>query len=203
MTSTEQMIPLTNIYKGGFFKNRHKLMWRAPIVCKAVADAIKFNSVIDVGCAIGDLVKGFQELGYFSRGLEGSKAAKDFLVVSEKFVDFHDLRKLFSVHKARRFGLATCFEVAEHIEPEYAEILVANLAFLSGQVLVSIAPPGQGGHYHVNCRDIDYWDKLFEKLSYIRNDKVCDSIIKAWTPYKSKPGIKAYYNNLHFYEAAV
>lgn len=192
--------PLESIYKGGFFKNRHKLSWRVDPVCEAIEKAFKFKSIVDVGCAIGDIVKGFQDRGYVAYGIEGSEAANPFLVTNN--IKFHDLRLPLLKDEFRLFDMVLCLEVAEHIEPEYAAQFVKTLTGLGSQILVSIAPPGQGGHHHVNCREIGYWDILFDGYGFKRYDHKTRSVIEAWKPYKDKPGIKAYYHNLHFYGVA-
>lgn len=191
------MRELESIYRGGFFKNRHRLAWRTSIICNAINQHIKLDSVIDVGCAIGDLVSGFSAQGKTAMGLEGSTAVQPFLIVPEEQVLFWDLRE--RMEPGIVFDLACCFEVAEHIEPEFANIFVANLAGLSNQILISIAPPGQDGHYHVNCRPIDYWDDWFALQGFDRDDDIAEKIKWEWEPYRHKPGIKAFYQNLHFY----
>ena len=189
---------LEAVYKPGFFKNRYKLAWRVPIVCGAIVAEFQPESIIDVGCAIGDLVKGYLDLGLKSYGIEGSEGARSFMMIPAENFGFFDLRDDLPVEE--RYDLCTCFEVAEHVEPEYADIFARNLVSLSDSVLISAAPPGQGGHGHFNCQPIEYWDRKFEALGYKRNDSRTDSILKAFEPYKNKPGIKAYWHNLHYYE---
>jgi hypothetical protein len=64
------------------------------------------------------------------------------------------------------FGVdvALSFEVAEHIDPEYASMLVANLTRrLPTRVIMTAAPPGQGGIAHVNCQPKQYWIDLLKE----------------------------------------
>ncbi len=193
------MKPLKDIYGKSFFSKRHKLHWRAPHVCKAINDVLEPKSVIDVGCATGDLVKcwiedfGLQD----SWGVEGSSEAKDFFVTNN--IQIWDLRTKWDIAEKDRFDLCTCFEVAEHIEPEYASMFVHNLVSLSDNVLVSIAPPGQGGHYHVNCQVFDYWFELFYSFGYGHVYQTKDAIKQGMEPWKKKDGIRAFYQNLAFF----
>jgi hypothetical protein len=117
-------------------------------------------------------------------------------MLTDRYV-IKDLREPF--FDFPRYDLCLCLEVAEHIEPEYAEIFVRNLTRLSNDILISIAPPGQGGHHHVNCRDIEYWDGLFNAVGLTRLDNISDKVKSEIEPWKDKPGIKAYWYNLHFY----
>ena len=142
-------------YRESFFKRRHKLNWRAPIFCDAVIKVFRPSSVVDVGCAIGDIVAGFRDRGISSMGIEGSSACLKYLAVDRSSVIIQDLRHSFT---EGRWDLVTCLEVAEHIEPEFAGVFVKNLVGLGDQILLSAAPPGQDGHGHVNCQDSRYWD---------------------------------------------
>jgi len=196
----EGMIPLEEIYGDRFFRKRNSLNWRAKIICEAVWGELRPASVIDVGCAIGDLVAGFLEIGIGAYGLEGSSAAEPYLEVDRDLVYFDDLREPIEMDP---FGLVTCFEVAEHIEPKHADQFVKNLAGMSDRLLLSIAPPGQGGHYHVNCRPIEYWIDKFNPLGYAPDVEVATRIKDRLAPWKSKPGIKAIYQNLAYFEREI
>lgn len=192
------MNTLASIYNTGFFKQRYKLSHRAPFVCTVIVKCLAPKSVIDIGCAIGDLVKGFQDLGIDAKGLEGSETAEPYLAVRRESVVFTDLRTPLPVDIGK-FDLVTCFEVFEHIEPEYADQLCANMSVLSDRLLISAAPPGQGGHYHVNCQLPDYWDEKLKKYGYNR-DMVIEALIKEkLRPKEGVEGIKAIYQNLLYY----
>lgn len=197
------MKPLNNIYKESFFGKRYKLHWRAPIFCRAVNKELNFKSVIDVGCADGDLVKQWISDGCDAYGLEGAENAKKFSVIPFNRQIWHDLREpIVATYIA--FDLVVSLEVAEHIEPEYADIYVRNLILLHNSrragILISAAPPGQGGHYHVNCQPAKYWEFLFGEYKYFRNKVVEEKIKKRIYPWRNKPGIKAFYKNLLFLE---
>jgi hypothetical protein len=192
----ETMKPLNEIYGPRFFARRYKLHWRAPHVCKAINDVLKPTSVIDVGCATGDLVREWETYKIRSAGLEGDPSCLEH-VVSKNIMIF-DLRKHLDTNTIR-YNLCTCFEVAEHIEPEYASMFAYNLTALSNDILVSIAPPGQGGHYHVNCQPPSYWRYMFESFGYIEVPKIAHKIKEGMEPWRKKDGIRAFYNNLAFF----
>jgi hypothetical protein len=197
---------LESIYKDVFFRNRYKLHWRAPHVCGAIKEVFDPLTVIDVGCATGDLVEEFNKMGILSMGLEGAETVKPHLIIPDNALVIWDLREVLDLsifnplNMPYPFGLTICLEVAEHIEPEYAHIFVGNLTLLSKRILLSAAPPGQGGHHHVNCQQPNYWDKMFGDYDYIRKQEMADKVIELLKPWKHKPGIKAYYYNLLYYE---
>ncbi|MHA2046721.1 MAG: class I SAM-dependent methyltransferase [Candidatus Thorarchaeota archaeon] len=187
------MKSLEEIYGPKFFAKRHKLQWRAEIVCKAIINALEPESVIDVGCATGDYVHYFNSLGIKALGIEGSSAVLPY-ALTDKIV-ICDMRKREIVRE--NSDLLTCFEVLEHIEEEYSDIFVENLTKLSDRILVSAAPPGSGGHYHVNCQPKKYWIEKFMVHNY-GYDEVITCLVKAGL----KPWIhrkELYHNNLMYF----
>lgn len=192
--------PLEEIYGARFFARRHRLNWRAPIVCGAIKKVFNPESVIDVGCATGDLVAEFLKMGIAAKGIEGSKECLQFLECDAEKIFIRDMRYPMPPYMYNRWDLTICFEVIEHIEPEFARQFVYNISYMSNRLLISAAPPGQGGHYHVNCRPLEYWDGFFESHGCIRNQDLERQLKEILEPWKNKPGIKAYYQNLLYFE---
>jgi hypothetical protein len=57
-------------------------------------------------------------------------------------------------------------------------------------IVFSAAPPGQGGHDHVNERSYDYWRALFYRrgylaLDYLRPLILADAMIDPWYRYNT------------------
>lgn len=67
----------------------------------------------------------------------------------------------------RRWPLALCLEMAEHVSPEAGEHLVAELCRVSERVVFSAAIPGQGGVGHVNEQWPCYWADKFAGHDYV------------------------------------
>lgn len=194
------MEPVHNVYKGGFFKNRHRLSWRAPIIVDALVNTYDLkgtDSIIDVGCGIGDYVKEFDDRGFVCMGIEGSKAAEEFFV--SKHISIFDLRKLLAP-SGIKYDLAFSLEVAEHISAQYADNYIRNLCMLSDRVLISAATPGQGGHGHVNCAPRNYWINKFKALNF-RNMK---GIELKWrnelSKWREKKEMSSYFKNIIAFE---
>jgi len=193
------MKPLEEIYGKRFFARRHRLSWRAKPVVAAIVAVLKPASVIDVGCGIGDVVGELNRRSIPSRGVEGSPEVTEYFDNDawDKIV-IHDLRKPLSDYLP--FDLCLSLEVAEHIEPEYADTYVDNLCQLSRRVLVSAAPPGQGGHYHVNCQPQQYWIRKFYDRGYYYKFSGVEAIREHWEPWRAKKEMSAYYHNLLYFE---
>ena len=185
------MKPLEEIYGPKFFARRDKLLWRAEIMCNAINDVFEPESVMDVGCGIGEYVQYFHNnLGIEANGIEGSEACHPYLVSENVYII--DMRIEFNVRICS--DLAVCFEVAEHLEVEYSDIFVKNLTNLSDVILMSAAPPGAGGHHHVNCQPQSYWRKKFLKFGYRYDEALTIRIRNALKPWRHRKEL--YHDNL-------
>lgn len=192
------MRELEHIYTNGFFKNRDEQFgWRAPLLAAAICDELAPFSVVDVGAAIGDVVKAFSDKGVTAIGIEGSKKAEKYLVCARESMLFMDLRKPLKLN--RMFDLCTCFEVAEHIEEEFADIFIESLVSLSKRIVVSICNEG-GGRHHVNLKPMSYWDDKFALCGYRRDDSISERIKARLEEHSEKPWLKMILERLHYYE---
>lgn len=198
------MDPVSNIYKGGFFKNRHRLEWRAPIVCQAIAKVFKLktgtpSTIIDVGCAIGEYVKWFNENGYLAWGIEGSNASQEFWLTPQ--ISVTDIREpLPDAVNKYHYNLAMSLEVAEHIEPEYTETYLENLTRLSETILITAAPPGQKGHGHVNCQEKGWWEAEMKNLWFKRNRNLEQLFVQELEPIKHRKEVNVYAKNCMIFQ---
>lgn len=124
------------------------------ILAEALLSRLPFDSVIDVGCANGFLLETFVAAGREALGTEVSPAALEVASAAVRDrVRIGDFATSSGV-----WDLACCVEVAEHIRPERSEELVDTLARLSRRwIFFTAAPPGQGGHGHINCRPPEEW----------------------------------------------
>ena len=179
-------------------------------MCKVINDIFHPKSVIDVGCATADLVKGFVDLNIDAYGIEGSKEVLPYLIRSDEEAPnmaegFNPLSSRILIEDLRvpydnswdevKFDLVTCFEVAEHIEEEYADIFLDNITGLSDKILMSYAEPGQEGHSHVNCQPFDYWFYKFSDRHYIYDAAIVEAVKKGLEPWRKKDGVKALFKH--------
>ncbi len=93
----------------------------------------------------------------------------------------------------RRYDLAVCLEVAEHLPEASASKLVRQLTSAAPAVLFSAAVPGQGGTNHINEQWPDYWDGLFGRHKLIRLDPIRRQV------WQDQRGAWYYQQNLFLY----
>jgi len=126
-------------------------------------------SVIDVGCGTGTWLSVFKEMGSKNiLGIDGEYVDRRKLHIPEEEFITADLEKPFDYKQ--KFDLAICLEVAEHLRPEAAGIIVDTLCNLSNTILFSAALPKQGGQNHINEQSFNYWEKLFNDKGYLWKD---------------------------------
>ena len=119
---------------------------------------------MDFGCGTGLYLREFENLGLEVLGIDGSPAASRNLAIDKKKFLLQDLGQRFDL--LRRYDCAICFEVAEHLPREAAEILVDNIIKASDLAVFSAAHRGQGGHDHINEQDAEFWINLFTKKGF-------------------------------------
>lgn len=165
-----------------FNHSRNRQSLRAPeALLPVLFDGAIPTSLIDVGCGTGTWTKAAMDLGVKDTlGVDGIAPA-ELLIPNDHFIK-RDFTQDWNL--GRRFDMALCLEVAEHLEEKSAPRLVRNLAVHSDTVVFSAACPGQAGQHHVNCRWPAYWQKLFNAEGY-----VCDDSLrwKVWNDCRVEP----------------
>src|SRR3989304_9029763 len=137
----------------------------AKIVVPLLLKLIKPKSVIDVGCGDGTWLSIFHEHGIKDfLGIDGKYVSDEFLKIPTEMFISRDLNKPININ--RKFDLAICLEVAEHLEESSSTVIVNSLCNLSGIVVFSAAIPYQPGDDHKNPQWPGYWINLFEKRGY-------------------------------------
>lgn len=127
------------------------------------------HSVVDIGCGIGTWLTVAQKLGANTiLGIDGNFVNLDKLTISNDNFVAHDLHKPFIFEK--KYNLALCLEVAEHLPKESAINLVETLTSASNILLFSAALPHQGGQNHINEQSFTYWFELFANFGFFPID---------------------------------
>jgi hypothetical protein len=130
----------------------------------------KPKSLVDVGCGRGAWLKVAQNLGVNNLlGIDG-KWNKEKLILKNtkkskvKFI-YKNLNHFFKAEK--KYDLAICLEVAEHLNSSSAVNLVKSIINLSNAIVFGAAYNMQGGVMHINEREHSYWGKLFLNNNFI------------------------------------
>ncbi len=140
----------------------------ARVVVPLVLGLFPSRTVVDVGCGSGTWTRAYLDAGCDAIGIDGAVVREDQLLVPPERFQRRDLAQSLSL--GRRFDLANCLEVAEHLAPERGPSFAADLCGLADVVVFSAAVPGQGGTHHVNEQWPSYWIPLFRKQGFVPLD---------------------------------
>jgi SAM-dependent methyltransferase len=161
----------------------------ARLVARLLLDEMSVDSLLDVGSGHGAWAAEWLSAGVKDVvAVDGAYVRPDQLAIPKDRFVAHDLSSTLDLR--RRFDLVQSLEVAEHINPEHADLFVDNLTRHGDVVLFSAAVPHQGGEHHVNEQPPEYWRARFAQRGYDVFDWVRPRIvdrreIKAWYRYNS------------------
>jgi len=191
-----------------------------PIMWKELIKKLEIKSVIDVGCGVGWSTKWFKDNGCTVRGVEGFHVAIDASPVKQ-YLRRHDfVNGPYIPPKGARKNYDLCWscEFVEHVEEKYCDNFIETFK-LAKYVVITYAPPGSGGHHHVNEQYEPYWiDKMWRHGININWDathyfrKFAEADRDAWgamkwdervthpQPGAAIPEVAPWYAHFHFAE---
>lgn len=126
------------------------------------------KSMLDVGCGTGGMVEYARSLGVEALGVDGDPN------VANEYIVTHDFTQGPYIPD-KEYDLIWSVEFVEHVEPEFIPNFLET--FKHGKILMmTFAPPNQGGKHHVNLQPTEYWEDLlkndwgidWEATDYIR-----------------------------------
>lgn len=134
----------------------------AAAILPILLDLLPAKSAIDIGCGTGIWAAELVRLGVPDIiGVDGGYVPNDQRRLPPERFREADLTGPLGI--GRKFDLALCLEVGEHLPAASADHLVSELVSLAPALLFSAATPGQGGTHHVNEQWPDYWIRRFEQ----------------------------------------
>ena len=162
---------LSSEYSSEFYEGLKETKNDSELIVKLLMDLFekcnyKVDSVVDFGCGIGQWLDSFQKFGEVSeiKGFDGDRVGNQIIIPSESF-EVVDLSKPVKCGN-KRYDLAISFEVAEHVDEQFADIFIDNMVNVSDVIVFSAAIPYQGGTHHVNCQWQSYWVEKFKERGY-------------------------------------
>jgi SAM-dependent methyltransferase len=153
-------------YDADFFDGLQEGVRRsAAVAVPMLVELVGPRSVLDVGCGVGTWLRSLMDAGVTDvLGVDGDYVDRAMLEIPADRFRPVDLAEPFCA--GRRFDLALCLEVGEHLDEDRAGTLVASLVAHAPVIAFSAAIPGQGGTHHVNERWLSYWRLLFARHGY-------------------------------------
>lgn len=144
-------------------KKRHRYDSK---LAEHIASMYKYvGSVADVGCGTGNYCKYLKDRGIpIVHGYEGTIGVKKIAVYDD--IMTVDLTKRRWVDIA--YDLVICLEVGEHVPKNYEQVFIDNLCrYVSKDLILSWAVPGQGGAGHFNELSNEYVIRELAKRGFV------------------------------------
>lgn len=193
---------LGEIYGPGFFRewgpNNAEYIRSAEMVASAINEIFKPASLSDLGCGCGVYSHLFGAKGARVLAIDCVSPPPEYCFPVE--IIQRDLTVPLK-NTWGNFNLALCLEVAEHIPEEFTGVFLENLTAFSDRLVMSAAPPGQGGHHHVNEQPRRYWAKKLAALGFAYNRRASGRVLKILET--ERPPFMWMANHIGVYERAL
>ena len=152
------MKDLAAIYDPSFFSewgpSNSAYVASARTIAAAIFAQFRPRRLADLGCGCGVYSSLFAALGAEILSLDGVKPPAEHSFPME--LQLRDLTEPFD-NAWGTFDLTLCLKVAEHIPEEFLPAFLKNITAFGDTLLLSAAPPNQGGRHHVNEQPRRYW----------------------------------------------
>ncbi|HWB59154.1 MAG TPA: methyltransferase domain-containing protein [Chthoniobacteraceae bacterium] len=168
------------------------------LFAKTVGAEFRPETVVDVGCGNGAISAAFLRYGCReAHAFDGSAAAIE--AARKRGLTNVTQLDLISTKEIPVAGdLTVCCEVAEHLPEKYAAHLCELLSKPSPILVFTAAPPGQGGHLHVNLQPQSWWIDLMKKYGMNHDE---EAVLRVRAAYGGKM-IRDYDANLMIFRRA-
>ena len=151
---------------------------------ESINEVFNFNSIssfIDLGCATGHLiknikknhnvkVKGIEYFEYHKKSEHCSPIIKDFIEIS-------DLRD--DLYKNSKYDIVYSTEVAEHIDPMYADNYMRNIVNFAKDIIIMSWSAGIVHSQHFNPLEYDEYINYVGKFGLVPNKELTNKLLKA------------------------
>jgi SAM-dependent methyltransferase len=150
------------------------------LLAKSISDVFHPRVLVDVGCGNGGISAAFirqgcKEVFAFDGSLDAVKIARGRGLTQVQQLDFIKAQEI-----PAHGDLCICCEVAEHIPEKHAAHLCRLLSKPAPTLVFTAAPPGQGGHLHVNLKPRSWWVELMRQNEMIYNEQAVERVRAAY-----------------------
>ncbi len=193
------MSNLAEIYNRNFFeewgRTNERFLSAVDKVTEHLHSQFGMRRIVDVGCGCGVYVDAFQRRGVDVMAIDGVACPPELGFPVDLIL--RDLTEPFE-NIWGDFDCTLCLEVAEHIPEEFSDVFLDNLTKLSNTLILSAAPPNQGGTHHVNEQPKRYWVRKLEERGFLYNRKATGVFLEACK--EDSPAYGWIYQQVSIYE---
>ena len=136
---------------------------------------------LDAGCALGIFVEELRRRGVDAWGVDVSEYA--IAKVPEEtrpFCFVGSLAEELPEGMPRRYDLASCIEVLEHMSRADGDRAIGRFCAVTDRVLFSSTPDGYREPIHFTCRAAEEWSAVFARHGFVRAFDADASFVAPW-----------------------
>jgi SAM-dependent methyltransferase len=171
-------------------------------IAREIARRFQPETAVDWGCGTGLHAAALAECGVAVTAVDGVRADQD-LLASNIDVRIADLTQPIPDNLVTRpYDLSLCIDVMEHLFERDANQALINVTNGAGVVILSCAPPGQGGHHHVNEQPRRYWVKRMAELGWRYDRRETGAMERYFLANRDSTPLSWMYHNLCIYRPA-
>ena len=151
---------------GGPYERNERWLGFFATVAEGLIRDLHPATVLDAGCAMGFLVETLHDRGIDARGIDISEYA-----ISQVHSSVADRCQVASLTEPLEgtYDLITCIETLEHVPPEKADAVVANLCAATDALVISSTPGDYGEPTHLNVQPPEAWAAKFAQHGFYRD----------------------------------
>lgn len=148
------------------------------LLATALVEVFRPDSVADVGCGSGGISLALRNHGVphifpFDYSSASVQMARQRGLTNTMRLDLTTAAEVPAVA-----NLCICLEVAEHIPRRHERHVASLLSRVAPALVFTAAPPGQGGHLHVNLRSKEYWCDLMREQGMAHDTRARDRMLE-------------------------
>lgn len=143
------------------------------------------QSMIDVGCSVGDMVRVADDIGMDAEGVDGDWTLKPYWDQKQILVRVHDfVNGPLDLPDQAMYDLGWCVEFLEHVDQQYMDNYMQLFQHCKYVVCTAAPPTATGGHHHVNLQDQSYWVQKFDEYGFEFDPEMTEKIRRISTMKK-------------------
>jgi len=131
--------------------------WVDSSTLRFIQNEFNISSMLDIGCGPKGMNLISSELNINWIGIDGDPNIDKIII--------HDF-SVSSYYPKSQYDLAWSVEFLEHVEEKYISNYMPCFQACK-YVICTAAPPGSGGHHHVNEQTTEYWKIIFSNYGFI------------------------------------
>lgn len=194
---------LSSIYDRSFFMEFGAKNPTYARSCALIAHEIhrrfKPETAVDWGCGAGLHVAALRRAGVDAVGVDGAKVPSDLCAEGVEVRVANLAGPIPEGLVPEEYDLSSCIDVLEHLSMNDGLRALHTITEGARLLVLSCAPPGQGGHHHVNEQPRRFWVNQLAKLGWRYDRRETGRMEQSFMSRRHELPLSWMYHNLCIY----